>query len=152
MTTASLQAYPFAQVLKTPLSADDPAPESRGFFTSIDFLWSGVRLIKDLSLQGIRQPSDSGFEPPAAHSKSVKLKINYQEAIMAAHSNGVLAPVVFSFQSVDVRTFVDNHGEPWFCVKDICKILGYANDSQAIKDHCREAGVSKRYLRSGNHY
>jgi prophage antirepressor-like protein len=46
---------------------------------------------------------------------------------MAAQSNGALAPIVFSFQSVDVRTFVDNYGEPWFCAKDVCKILGYTN-------------------------
>jgi prophage antirepressor-like protein len=69
---------------------------------------------------------------------------------MAAQSNGAFAPIVFSFQSVDVRTFVDDQGNPWFCAKDVCKVLGYANDSKTIKDHCREAGVTKRYLRSGN--
>ncbi|WP_430229985.1 BRO-N domain-containing protein [Nitrosomonas communis] len=65
---------------------------------------------------------------------------------MAAQFNGALAPIVFSFQSTNIRTFADDNGEPWFCAKDVCKILGYANDSKTIKDHCRENGVTKRYL------
>jgi hypothetical protein len=76
----TIRAYSFAQVLKTLPQADSPAPESRGFFTSIVFLWPGVRLIKDLLMQGICQPSCGGFEPPAAHSKWVKFKINRKEA------------------------------------------------------------------------
>ncbi len=67
---------------------------------------------------------------------------------MAAQSNGAFAPVVFSFQSTDIRTFADDHGEPWFCANDVCKVLGYTNSRKAISDHCRDRGVTKRYTPS----
>jgi prophage antirepressor-like protein len=33
-----------------------------------------------------------------------------------------------------------------FHAGDVCGILGYSNDSKAIKDHCKEGGVTIRYL------
>ncbi|SFK64188.1 BRO family, N-terminal domain [Nitrosomonas aestuarii] len=77
--------------------------------------------------------------------------LNELEAhIMTATNSGAFAPVVFQFHSTSIRTFVDDHGEPWFCAKDVCDVLGYTNYSKAIKDHCREKGVTKRYsLTSG---
>jgi prophage antirepressor-like protein len=53
---------------------------------------------------------------------------------------------VFTFNSNNVRTFADDHNEMWFCAKDVCAVLGYANDSDTIKKHCKERGVAKRYL------
>lgn len=35
-------------------------------------------------------------------------------------------------------------GKPLFCGADVCKALGYKNQSKALNDHCR--GVTKRYL------
>ena len=32
-------------------------------------------------------------------------------------------------------------GEPWFCVKDVCKALGYIRHHDALRQHCREEGV-----------
>jgi prophage antirepressor-like protein len=63
---------------------------------------------------------------------------------MAAQSNGAFAPIVFSFQSTYIRTFIDDNGEPWFCANDVCEILGYVNSRQAVQKNCREKGVSKR--------
>ncbi|MGH8656515.1 MAG: BRO-N domain-containing protein [Gammaproteobacteria bacterium] len=45
-----------------------------------------------------------------------------------------------------VRVVADDHGDPWFCAPDVCAVLGYANDTDTIKKHCREGGVAKRYL------
>ncbi len=42
---------------------------------------------------------------------------------MTKQEHSVFAPIVFSFQSTNIHTFVDDHGEPWFCAKDICEIL-----------------------------
>lgn len=51
---------------------------------------------------------------------------------------------VFSFNDQgQVRTIIDIDGNPLFCGKDVCEILGYANASDAIKQHCK--GVAKRY-------
>lgn len=48
----------------------------------------------------------------------------------------------FNFRSYNVRAIlIDN--EPWFVAKDVAVALGYANPSDAVKQHCR--GVAKRY-------
>ncbi len=51
--------------------------------------------------------------------------------------------VPFNFKGAPVRVVTDEHGEPWFVGKDVCDLLGYANASKAMGDHCR--GVTKRY-------
>lgn len=63
--------------------------------------------------------------------------------------NTTTAPSIFKFHSVDVRTATLENGEPLFCAKDVCQVLGYANDSDAVKKHCKIAGVVKRDLSSG---
>lgn len=52
----------------------------------------------------------------------------------------------FCFNSNAVRVITDPTGEFWFCGKDICTILGYINESLTLQKHCKENGVSKRYL------
>ena len=49
--------------------------------------------------------------------------------------------VPFSFKGTPVRVVTDEQGEPWFVGKDVCDLLGYANASKAMGDHCR--GVKK---------
>ena len=58
-------------------------------------------------------------------------------------SNG-LTP--FEFQSHPLRVIVGEHGEPWFIAKDVCAILGYVDLSKAIKDHCKEQGLTTRFI------
>ena len=38
---------------------------------------------------------------------------------------------------------IDRDGEPWFVGKDVCNLLGYRNDADAMNRHCK--GVVKRY-------
>lgn len=51
--------------------------------------------------------------------------------------------IPFSFESHSVRVITDEQGEPLFVGKDVCLALGYANHSDAMKQHCK--GVVKRY-------
>lgn len=44
----------------------------------------------------------------------------------------------------EVRTFVDDKGEPWFCGLDVATILGYEKPRNAIAVHCREDGALKQ--------
>lgn len=44
-----------------------------------------------------------------------------------------------------VRTIEEN-GKVLFCGKDVASILGYTNSKKAIKDHCKENGVTNRSL------
>ena len=52
----------------------------------------------------------------------------------------------FEFQSHPLRVIVGEHGEPWFIAKDVCAILGYVDLSKAIKDHCKEKGLTTRLI------
>ena len=58
----------------------------------------------------------------------------------------------FEFQYYPLRMIADEHGKPWFIAKDVCAILGYDNPSgydnlsKAIKDHCKEEGLTSRYI------
>lgn len=51
----------------------------------------------------------------------------------------------FNFQSSAVRVVTDPNQEYWFCGTDVCSILGYTNAPKALKDHCKEKGITKRY-------
>ena len=44
----------------------------------------------------------------------------------------------------DIRT-AGTPQEPTFCAADICRALGYTNGPKAIKDHCDEGDITKRY-------
>lgn len=35
----------------------------------------------------------------------------------------------------EVRTKVDEKGEPWFCAKDVCDALGYKQTHKAVERH-----------------
>ena len=38
---------------------------------------------------------------------------------------------IFNYKNLgSVRTRLDEHGNPWFCLLDVCNILGIKNNSQ----------------------
>ena len=43
-----------------------------------------------------------------------------------------------------VRTATDEKGEPWFCAKDLCDVLGYKKASEAVRLHVRFSDTVKR--------
>lgn len=51
--------------------------------------------------------------------------------------------IAFDFDSSNIRVVTDDRGTPWFVGKDVAHALGYANPSDAMKQHCK--GVAKRY-------
>lgn len=52
----------------------------------------------------------------------------------------------FNFHSNAVRVITDPTGEFWFCGTDVCTILGYTNAPDALKKHCKQSGIAKRYI------
>ena len=42
-----------------------------------------------------------------------------------------------------VRTATDEKGEPWFCAKDLCDVLGYKRATDAVKQHVRSSDTAK---------
>ena len=51
--------------------------------------------------------------------------------------------IPFNFDNLAIRVVTGGDGEPLFVGKDICDALGYADHTNAIKQHCR--GVVKRH-------
>ena len=43
-----------------------------------------------------------------------------------------------------VRTATDEKGDPWFCAKDLCDVLGYKRADLAVKQHVRSSDTAKR--------
>ena len=43
-----------------------------------------------------------------------------------------------------VRTATDDKGDPWFCAKDLCDVLGYKRADLAVKQHVRSGDAAKR--------
>lgn len=43
-----------------------------------------------------------------------------------------------------VRTTTDEKGDPWFCAKDLCDVLGYKRADLAVKQHVRSSDAAKR--------
>lgn len=43
-----------------------------------------------------------------------------------------------------VRTLTDKQGEPWFCGKDLCDVLGYKRPDHAVSQHVDEFDVLKQ--------
>ena len=44
----------------------------------------------------------------------------------------------------EIRTVINENGEPMFCAADVCKALGYTNPRKAVADHVGEDDVTKR--------
>ncbi len=71
---------------------------------------------------------------------------------------------IFSFNGTQIHTFADDSGETWFSAGDVCVVLGYSDDSEALEKYCREKGIAKRaphaegenqgltYINEGNLY
>lgn len=62
---------------------------------------------------------------------------------MSNNSTAVSNVIPFAFEAKSVRV-QEIDGSPWFCVTDVCSILGYSNSRDAMSKHCREKGVAKR--------
>ena len=65
----------------------------------------------------------------------------------AKSSNNKKAAPVCVFENPEfgmVRTATDEKGEPWFCAKDLCDVLGYKKASDSVKQHVKSSDTMKR--------
>ncbi|MGT2455656.1 BRO-N domain-containing protein [Cupriavidus basilensis] len=52
--------------------------------------------------------------------------------------------VQFTYQEQAVRALIDKDGQSWFCVPDLCVVLGYNNSRSAVEKLCEDTdGVAK---------
>ena len=77
------------------------------------------------------------------HVVEIQPAADQQEQSMSDHNSMSRQIIPFAFGGKTVRAVPDESGEPCFVGKDVCDALGYANDSDAMRRHCK--GVVKRY-------
>jgi len=58
----------------------------------------------------------------------------------------------FDFKGNQVRTHIDEHGEPWFVAVDVCRVLGFAHIGSALRNHINhdEKGVLAEHTPGGH--
>lgn len=60
---------------------------------------------------------------------------------------------IFNYKNLgSVRTFVDDKGEVWFCLKDVCDILGLGNPSKVLHRLNRDGVTSSKVIDSIGRY
>lgn len=83
-------------------------------------------------------------KPQCGNTEASENEINFEEEIVMSNISTAVSNVIpFAFEAKSVRV-QDIGGSPWFCVTDVCSILGYSNSRDAMAKHCREKGVAKR--------
>ena len=81
------------------------------------------------------EPSCSGVQVPGHSSEQGEnLNIIARRPFMASQLDGVITPVVFSFNSLSILAESDEHGNARFTASDACMILGYKNCRPPIHD------------------
>ena len=50
-----------------------------------------------------------------------------------------------------VRTTIDEKGEPWFCAKDLCDVLGYKRADNAVRQHVNPLDALKQCIKVEDH-
>ena len=50
-----------------------------------------------------------------------------------------------------VRTTIDEKGDPWFCAKDLCDVLGYKRADNAVRQHVNPLDALKQCIKVENH-
>jgi prophage antirepressor-like protein len=68
--------------------------------------------------------------------------VNSKRGLIMTDAHEKSIPAVFEFHGASVRTLMVD-GEPWFVAKDVAEVLGYANSSRSIQDHCKAAQILK---------
>jgi hypothetical protein len=134
-------------VLSTPQQANNFALDNRGFFHPA-FVYGRVAGNNTIPVRTGKVTSRFAavFKYlTASLNRNRNLNIAARKPVMASQSDGVITPIVFSFNSLSIRAETDEHGNTRFIASNVCKILGYINCRQSINAYRREDGVSKRY-------
>ena len=116
------------------------------FFTevSVGYLLY-IYLIFLLMMNSKIQKAENGKNAGSA-KKSVQTGKKVADKKEANKKQAVQVAVFENPEFGTVRTATDEKGEPWFCAKDLCDVLGYKNSSCAVNQHVRSSDVAKRYV------
>lgn len=59
------------------------------------------------------------------------------------HIFGITKAVHDYFHGNEVRSIVDQEGNPWFVARDVASLLDYADTDKAVRTHCKHAEILK---------
>ena len=96
-------------------------------------------------MNSIIQKAEDGKNAGSA-KKSVQTGKKVADKKEANKKQAVQVAVFENPEFGTVRTATDEKGEPWFCAKNLCDVLGYKNSSCAVNQHVRSSDVAKRYV------
>lgn len=103
----------------------------------------GDRLQGMTEFKPVEPERQASCPAPRGQEAQVQAAAEQQEPAMSTHDSTSGQIIPFAFGGKTVRAVPDESGEPCFVGKDVCDALGYANDSDAMRRHCK--GVVKRY-------
>ena len=95
----------------------------------------------------------NGFNQIFADSKDSVISKKYKE-IKEFFANKKQAAQVAVFENPEfgtVRTTIDEKGEPWFCAKDLCDVLGYKRADNAVRQHVNPLDALKQCIKVEDH-
>lgn len=95
----------------------------------------------------IQKAEDGKNAGSAKKSVQTGKKVVDNKEVNKKEANKKQAAPVCVFENPEfgmVRTATDEKGEPWFCAKDLCDVLGYKRADLAVKQHVRSSDAAKR--------
>ena len=103
----------------------------------------GDRLQGMTEFKPVEPERQASCPAPRGQEAQIQAAAEQKEPAMSTHDSTSWQIIPFAFGGKTVRAVPDESGEPCFVGKDVCDALGYANDSDAMRRHCK--GVVKRY-------
>lgn len=89
------------------------------------------------------QKAENGKNAGSA-KKSVQTGKKVADKKEANKKQAALVAVFENPEFGTVRTATDEKGDPWFCAKDLCDVLGYKRADLAVKQHVMSSDAAKR--------
>ena len=98
----------------------------------------------------IQKAEDGKNAGSAKKSVQTDKKVADKKEAYKKEANKKQAAPVCVFENPEfgmVRTATDEKGEPWFCAKDLCDVLGYKRADLAVKQHVNPLDAAKRCIK-----
>jgi prophage antirepressor-like protein len=115
-----------------------------GVLTQIDVINnSGIEMLIKYAKASFRKPFKEWYRVHLSLTNVDEIRALAQQPREESKEQSIDFQI-FTFQEGDnIRVFLDEKGEPWFVVLDVCNALGHSNPSQAVNDHCEKDRLRK---------
>lgn len=155
LTSPANMHYAGGKCLKPRVTSGMSPRQSVAFFTPVSFSMGAARQ-KYETRKGNTANSAcyevSTLAPTPLFETGVVGSFQSQQgATMSTQGQGTSVPVVFNFNSTDVRTVIRD-GAVWFVAADVCAALGYSNSRKVVADHLDDDERCNESLQRGGEH